>query len=134
MKNETRIILTAFRNFLDRPEIKDKMLTAVMPVDAKLGDLSGKEVEVPLSSVFQGITHKLSFRDMAKALDDNNDVVVVFLEELSTELKGYVPPIAGQSIPIKDREKEVKTISKELKVDDSTDIGIGSTDEHEKEQ
>jgi len=115
MKTETRIILTAFRNFLDRQEIKDKMLTAVMPKDARLGDLSGKEVEVPLSTVFQGMTHKLSFTDMAKVLDDNNDVVCIFLEELSNGLQTYVPPVEDSGVSIKDKEKKVKDISKDLK-------------------
>lgn len=115
MKNETRIILTAFRNFLARQEIKDKMLTAVMPKDARLGDLSGKEVEVPLSTVFQGMTHKLSFEDMAKVLDDNNDVVCIFLEELFDGLHGYIPPTEEPDVSIKTKEKEVKDISKDLK-------------------
>jgi len=123
MKNETRIILTAFRNFLDRQEVKDKMLTATMPVDARLGDLSGKEVEVPLSTVFQGMTHKLSFKDMAKVLDDNNDVVCVFLEELCSGLQGYVPPVEEPAISIKNKEEEVKGISKDLKKGESDEDG-----------
>ena len=134
MMNETRIILTALRNFLDRPEIKDKLLTAVMPVDAKLGDLSGKEVEIPLSSVFQGITHKLSFSDMAKSLDDNNDVVIVFLDELSRELKDYIPPIEKQFVPIKDRDEAVKGLSRSLKADDTADINVSDNNEDEKSE
>ena len=121
MKNETRIILTAFRNFLDRQEIKDKMLTAVMPNDARLGDLAGKEVEVPLSTVFQGMTHKLSFKDMAKVLDDNNGVVCVFLEELCDGLHDYVPPTEEPDVSIKTKEKKVIDISKDLKKVDSNE-------------
>ena len=125
MKNETRVILTAFRNFLNRQEIKDKMLTAVMPKDARLGDLSGKEVEVPLTTVFQGMTNKMSFKDMAKVLDDNNDVVCIFLDELSNGLQGYVPPIEVADVPIKDKEKKVKDISKDLKkVDSDEDVKV----------
>ena len=124
MKNETRIILTAFRNFLDRQEIKDKVVTAVMPVDARLGNLSGKEVEVPLSTVFQGMTNKMSFTDMAKVLDDNNDTVCVFLEELSNGLQSYVPLIEEpDEVSIKVKEKEVKDISKDLKKGDSSEDG-----------
>jgi len=126
MKNETRVILTAFRNFLDRQEIKDKMLTAVMPKDARLGDLSGKEVEIPLSTVFQGMTNKLSFTDMAKVLDDNNDVVCIFLEELANGLQDYVPPTEEPDVSIKTKEKEVKDISKDLKkVDSDADEKVG---------
>lgn len=121
MKNETRIILTAFRNFLDRQEIKDKMLTAVMPVDARLGDLSGKEVTIPLSTVFQGMTHKLSFKDMGKVLDDNNDVVCVFLEEMANGLHNYVPPVEEPEVSLRTKEKEVKDISKDLKRGDSNE-------------
>jgi len=134
MKEETRILLTALRNFLDRPEVKDKVLTAVMPVDAKLGNLSGKEVDVPFSSVFQGITNKLSFSDMARSLDDNNDVVIIFLDELSRELKDYMPPIEKQSVPIKDRDEAVKSLSRNLKVDDMADINVGDDNEDEKSE
>jgi len=119
MKNETRIVLTAFRNFLDRQEVKDKMVTATMPVDARLGDLSGKEVDVPLSTVFQGMTSKLSFKDMAKVLDDNNDVVCVFLEELSCGLQNYVPPVEEPEVSIENKEMDVKNISEDLKKGDS---------------
>ena len=111
MKVETRILLRALRNFLARPEIENKMLTAVMPNDAKLGDLAGKEVEVPLNSVFQGLTNKLSFKEMAKVLDENNDVVIIFLEELYNELDGYAPIVDKYGVPIKDREKEVSDIA-----------------------
>jgi len=114
MKTETRIILRSLRNFLARKEVENKMLTAVMPTDAKLGDLSGKEVEIPLSSVFQGLTNKLSFNEMAKVLDENNDVVIVFLEELSSELDGYSPVVAKSSIPFKTREEKVDNVAKEL--------------------
>ena len=115
MKNETRIILTAFRNFLARQEIKDKMLTATMPPDAKFGNLAGKEVEVPLSTVFQGMTNKLSFKDMAKVLDENNDVVCVFLSELASGLQGYVPPLEEPVVSIETKERDVKNISNDLK-------------------
>lgn len=114
MKIETKIILRSLRNFLAREEVENKMLTAVMPVDAKLGDLSGKEVEIPLSSVFQGLTNKLSFKEMAKVLDENNDVVIIFLEELSNELDGYSPAVAKSNVPFKDREKAVDNVVTEL--------------------
>lgn len=119
MKNETRIIMTALRNFLVRPEVKDKQLTAVMPNNAKFGDMAGKEVEIPLTSVFQGLLHKLSFEDMATTLDDNNDVVCIFLEELSNELQGYVPPTEEPGVSVKSKEQEVKNISDDLKSSDS---------------
>ena len=122
MKVETKIILTALRNFLDRPEVKNKKLTAQMPVNPKLGNLSGKECEIPLTSVFQGLTHKIGFEDMAKVFDENNDVVCIFLEELSNELKDYVPTIDEPGVSIEDKEKEVSNISEELK---------GSSDESE---
>lgn len=114
MKTETRIILRSLRNFLAREEVENKMLTTVMPKDAKLGDLSGKEVEIPLSSVFQGLTNKLSFNEMAKVLDENNDVVVVFLEELASELDGYSPIVAKSSTPFKTREEKVDNVAKEI--------------------
>ena len=121
MEEETRIILTALRNFLARPEVKDKTISAVMPGDARLGDLSGKEVEIPLSSVFQGLTHKIGFGDMAKVLDENNDVVVVFLEELSNELRDYVPATEEANVSIKSKENKIKSISKDLKKGDSSE-------------
>jgi len=121
MKTETRIILRSLRNFLDRKEVENKMLTAVMPKDAKLGNLSGKEVEIPLSSVFQGLTNKLSFEEMAKVLDENNDVVIVFLEELAGELDGYVSSVDRSSIPFKDREKDVSDVVKTLSGDSDED-------------
>ena len=114
MKIETRIIIRSLRNFLARPEVENKMLTAVMPVDAKLGDLSGKEVDVPLTSVFQGLTNKLSFKEMAKVLDDNNDVVIIFLEEFASELDGYSPAVDKSSVPFKDRERAVDSVVHEL--------------------
>ena len=117
MKTETRIILTALRNFLDRDEVKNKMITAQMPTDPRLGDLSGKLVEMPLTTVFQGMTHKVAFKDMAKTLDDNNDVVCIFLEELSNGLQDYVPPIEDSDVSIESKEKEVDNISKDLKGD-----------------
>ena len=120
---ETKIILRALRNFLARPEVENKMLTAVMPVDAKLGDLSGKEVEIPLNSVFQGLTNKLSFQEMAKVLDENNDVVVIFLEEFANELDGYSPAVDKSGVPFKDRERAVDSVANELDgdFDDSED-------------
>lgn len=117
MKVETKIILTALRNFLDRPEVKDKKITAQMPVNPKLGNLSGKLVEIPLTSVFQGMTHKIGFADMAKVFDENNDVVCIFLEELSNELQDYVPPVEEPGVSIESKEKEVDDISKGLKGD-----------------
>ena len=122
MKTETRIILTALRNFLARPEVKNKKLVAQMPVDIKLGDLSGKLVEIPLTSVFQGMTHKIGFDEMAKVFDENNDVVCIFLEELSNELQDYVPPKEEPGVSIEDKEREVSNISNDLK---------GSSDESE---
>ena len=123
MKIETRIIIRSLRNFLARPEVENKMLTAVMPVDAKLGDLSGKEVEIPLTSVFQGLTNKLSYKEMAKVLDENNDVVIIFLEELANELDGYSPLVDKSSVPFKDREEAVDNVANELEgdFDDSKD-------------
>lgn len=115
MKTETKIILKALRNFLDRPEVKNKMLTAKMPVNPKLGDLSGKEVEIPLTSVFQGLTHKIGFDEMAKVFDENNDVVCIFLEELANELQDYVPPTEESGVSIENKEKEVNEISEGLK-------------------
>jgi hypothetical protein len=115
MKQETRIILSALRNFLDRPEIKGKTVVATMPADARLGDLSGKDVDIPLTSVFQGLFNKVSFKQMAEILDANNDVVAIFIEELSNELKSYVP--ITESVSIKTKEKEVKDISTGLKGD-----------------
>jgi hypothetical protein len=117
MKIETKIILRSLRNFLARPEVKNKMLTAVMPVDAKLGDLSGKEVEVPLESVFQGLTNKLSFKEMAKVLDENNDVVIIFLEEMANELDGYSSAVNKSDVPFKDRERAVDDVANELEGD-----------------
>ena len=123
MKIETRIIIRSLRNFLARPEVENKMLTAVMPVDAKLGDLSGKEVEIPLTSVFQGLTNKLSYKEMAKVLDENNDVVIIFLEELANELDGYSPLVDKSGVPFKDREEAVSNVANELEgdFDDSKD-------------
>jgi len=121
MEVETRILLTALRNFLDRPEVKDKTMTAVMPVNPKLGDLSGKIVDVPLTSVFQGLTNKLSFTDMAKTLDDNNDVVRIFIEELSNELQGYTPSVEDSDVSFKDRGKAVDAVAEGLVVDHGGD-------------
>jgi hypothetical protein len=114
---ETKIILRALRNFLSRPEVENKTLTAVMPVDAKLGNLSGKEVEIPLTSVFQGMTNKLSFKEMAKVLDENNDVVIIFLEEFANELDGYSPAVDKSAVPFKDRERAVDDVASELEGD-----------------
>ncbi len=119
MKTETRIILTALRNFLDRDDVKNRKVTAKMPNDVRLGDLSGKEVEVPLESFFQGLTHKVAFSDMAKTLDENNDIVCIFLEEFCNELSGYKPPVEDTNVSIEDKEKEVDNISKDLKGDSS---------------
>jgi len=115
MKQETRIILSALRNFLDRPEIKNKTAVATMPVDAKLGNLSGKEVEIPMTSVFQGLFNKVSFKQMAETLDANSDIVAIFLVELTNELKDYIPPT--ESVPIKEKDDAVKDISSGLKGD-----------------
>jgi transcription antitermination factor NusA-like protein len=114
MKNETRLILTVFRNFMDRPEIKDREITAQMPVDARLGDISGKEVEIPMTSVFQGMTNKLSFTEMAKVLDENNEVVSIFLEEMCVELDGYAPAVDEPGISIKDKGEAVDKVANEL--------------------
>lgn len=117
MKTETKIILNALCNFLDRPEVRNKKLTAQMPVDIKLGDLSGKLVEIPILSLFQGMTHKIGFDEMSKVFDENNDVVCIFLEELSNELQDYVPPTEDSGVSIEDKDKEVGNISNELKGD-----------------
>lgn len=115
MKQETRIILSTLRNFLDRPEIKNKTAVATMPVDAKLGNLSGKEVEIPLTSVFQGLFNKVSFKQMAETLDENNEIVAIFIEELTNELRDYIPPT--EPVPIKEKDDAVKDISSGLKDD-----------------
>jgi len=121
MEVETRILITALRNFLDRPEVKDKKITAVMPVNPRLGDLSGKVVEIPLTSVFQGLTNKLSYKDMAKTLDDNNDVVRIFIEELSDGLQDYTPSVEDADVSLKDRKHIVDDVADVLTsgVDDS---------------
>jgi len=136
MEVETRILLTALRNFLDRNEVKDKKITAVMPVNPKLGDLSGKVVDIPLTSVFQGLTNKLSFTDMAKTLDDNNDVVRIFIEELSNELQDYTPPVEDADVSIKDRKKIVDDVAEVLSsgVDDSDKDVNDSEDDHGKDE
>jgi len=136
MEVETRILLTALRNFLDRPEVKDKKMTAVMPVNPKLGDLSGKTVEIPMTSVFQGLTNKLSFTDMAKTLDDNNDVVRIFIEELSNELKDYTPSVEDADVSIKEKKKIVDDVADVLTsgVDDSDKVVNNSEDDHGKDE
>lgn len=135
MEVETRILLTALRNFLDRPEVKDKTMTAVMPVNPRLGDLSGKTVDVPLTSVFQGLTNKLSFTDMAKTLDDNNDVVRIFIEELSNELQGYTPPIEDSGVSIKEKKKIVDDVAEDLSSDVAeSDKGVLEDDDHGKDE
>ena len=136
MKVETRILLTALRNFLDRPEIKDKKITAMMPVNPRFGDLSGKEVEMPLTSVFQGLTNKLAFADMAKTLDDNNDVVRIFIEELSNELQGYTPPVEDADVSIKEKKQIVDDVAEVLSsgVDGSGKVVKDSEDDHDKDE
>jgi len=144
MEIETRILLTALRNFLDRDEVKDKKITAVMPVNPKLGDLSGKVVEIPLTSVFQGLTNKLSFTDMSKTLDDNNDVVRIFIEELSNELQGYTPPVEDDDVSIKDKKKAVDVMAEDLSgadaSSDDSDKGVNENvpdileDDHDKDE
>jgi hypothetical protein len=110
MKNETKILLVALRNFLARPEVKNKKLVATMPVDPRLGDMSGKAVDVPLESVLQGLLHKLSFKDMTKTLDENNDVVAVFLSELYKSFKKYYVPDKSVIGNI-DKEKHVDALA-----------------------
>lgn len=110
MKNETKILLVALRNFLVRPEVKNKKLIATMPVDPRLGDMSGKAVDVPLESILQGLLHKLSFKDMAKTLDENNDVVKVFLSELYKSFKKYYVPDGSVTGTI-DKEKHVDELA-----------------------
>lgn len=134
MEVETRILITALRNFLDRQEVRDKKITAVMPVNPKLGDLSGKVVEIPMTSVFQGLTNKLSFADMAKTLDDNNDVVRIFIEELSNGLQDYTPPIEDADVSIKEKKKIVDDVAEVLTsgVDDSGKVI--KEDDHDKDE
>lgn len=121
MEVETRILLTAFRNFLDRDDIKNKMITAQMPVNPKLGNLSGKLVEIPMTSVFQGLTHKLGFEEMAKVLDENNKVVHVFIEELNKQLQKHAKHIEDSTVSIEKKDEEVANISNELKDEPNED-------------
>lgn len=124
MEVETKIILTALRNFLDRDEVKNKKITAKMPNDPRLGDLSGKEVEMPLTTVFQGLTHKIGFKDMAKVLDENYTIVRIFLVELRSELDAYLPFVEDSDVSIKDKGKAVDDVADDLSsdVDDSSDV------------
>ena len=90
MKEETAVIIRALKAFMLRKDVIERTIQGKAEGKGVPKAYRGKDVQMPLGALLQGIFHRMPVKQIADTLDNNTEVVEAFLDELYITLESYI--------------------------------------------